>query len=874
MAFYRFLLRLFPRSFRAEYGAEMEAVFAREWHAADGAARITLWIRTVADVFFNAMRVHLDITRQDLRYALRSLARTPGFTITAILVAALGIGATTASFTIADHVLLKPLPFPESWRLVKIWQHQPSRGYLHLEPSPPNFKDWQRMSKSFEDMEAFASDAVSMVGVGEPERLSGARVSGNMFRLLGRNAELGRVLNESDITSTENPIVISDNLWRTRFGADADVLGRTLSLNSVTHVVVGVMPADFTFPYSTTTFWRPLRFSANQGDEDRGNQYLSVIGRLKRGTSFESALSELQVIGSQLEKQYPKELTQSGVTALPWREDVNSQSRLLITALAGASLCVLLIACTNLANLLLSRALARRGEFAIRAAVGASVDRLVRQMLTDSLILSAAGGALGVLIAIAAGPLIAKMVPSTALPIAGVPQPDLRMLIFAGAITLVTGLAFGVVPAVRICRKTDGSALKEGARGGVGRGTERLRSILVVAEITASVVLLVAAGLLIQALLRIQAINPGFQSDNVLAMSTTLPRPKYNPTELRMQFYDKVMGDVRALPGVQSVSYISFLPMDSFRGGIWRILSTVADQNSPEGFVSPDPLHEKSAGIRYVMPGFFDTLKIPLLKGRDVAASDTLQSPFVAVVSESFARQQYPDKDPIGQQFAIGFFVRTIVGVVGDIHVRGLDRESEPQVYMPASQQRDGMLAFYAPNRIVIRSSTPPASLIPAVRSIIWKADPQQPITSVTTLNDVVSGETAPRVVQLRILGAFAAVALILAAIGIHGLLAFAVSARVREIGVRIALGASASDILRMVVVRSTMLGGIGVVIGTALAYAVGRSMSALLAGVNPGDLPVFAAAIGISAVMTLAGTLLPAIRAVRVDPLTATRAE
>lgn len=869
MKLYRALLHLYPASFRAEYGAEMCAVFARDLKENGMAA----WARALADTLVNATRVHLDITYQDLRYAFRSLARTPGFTITAIVVAALGIGATTATFTVADHILLKPLPFADPERLVKIWENQASRGYPQLEPSPPNFKDWKRLATSFADMEAYTGDTVSLVGVGDPERLLGARTTGGVFRMLGRGARLGRVLEESDITSTQNPIVLSDSLWRTRFGADPEVIGHTLSLDEATHMIVGVMPPDFTFPSAETTFWRPLRFDEQNGDEDRTNFYLQVVGRLKNGVAFQDARAELQVIGMQLERQYPKENAETGITALPWRDNVGSQSRLLLTALIGASLCVLLIACTNLANLLLSRALSRRGEFAVRAAVGASLDRLVRQMLTDSLVLSIAGGALGILIAIAAGPLIAKMLPATVLPITGAPDPDLRMLLVAAIVTIATGLAFGVVPALRVCRNTDASALKEGARGGTGKSTERLRSILVVAEITASVVLLVAAGLLVQALLRVQTVDPGFKADNVLTMRTMLPRPKYNPTERRLQFYQQVTSDLRALPGVTSVSYISFLPM-TMRGGIWSILTTVPDPQSPQRFVAADPANQKSASLRFVTPGFFETVGTPILQGRDVRENDSPKSQFVAVVSRSFAKQHFPNQDPIGQQFAIAFFVRTIVGVVGDIRVRGLERESEPQVYLPAAQQPNGMLAFYAPQDLVIRATVPASTLIPAARAIIWKADPQQPITSVKLLSDVVAGETAPRVTQLRVIGAFAAVALVLAAIGIHGLLAFSVSARVREIGVRMALGASAGDILRIVVGRSAMLGGVGVALGAALAYAVGRSMQALLAGVDPADASVFAAAVGISILMTVAGSLVPAMRAVRVDPLTATRAE
>jgi putative ABC transport system permease protein len=650
------------------------------------------------------------------------------------------------------------------------------------------------------------------------------------------------------------------------------VLGQTMPLDDATTVIVGVMPPDFIFPDRDTDYWRPFRFSAQNGDDDRTNQYLAVIARLKPTVTFDQARSEMQVIATQLQQQYPKELADRSASAFRWRDELRAQSRMLLWGLVGASLCVLLIACTNLANLLMSRALARRTEFAVRAAVGASVDRLVRQMLTDSLLLAAAGGLLGIILAVVSAPLIARLVPSS-LPIAEVPPVDLRMLIGAGMLTLATGLVFGVLPALRTCRSTDGSALKEGARGGTGRGTDRFRSALVVAEIVASVVLLVSAGLLIQALLRVQAVDPGFKATNVLTLRTVLPAPKYRLTTAREQFYQRVIGEVGALPGVTNAAYISFLPM-TMRGGIWPVLTTVADQNSPGGFVAPDLRNPRNVSIRFTTPGFFAAMGTPILQGRDVGANDSLDTPGVAVVSQSFVRQHFPDRDPIGQEFAIAFAVRTIVGVVGDIRVRGLERESEPQVYMPASQMRDGQLGFYAPKDLVIRSTVPPTTLIPAVRSIIRSVDPQLPITGLQTLEDVVTLETAPRVVQLRVLGSFAAVAFLLAAIGIHGLLAFTVSARSREIGVRIALGAKSRDILKMVIGRSALLGGLGVTIGVALAYAAARSMQSLLAGIDPGNVTVFAAAVVLSLIMTIAGSLMPAWRAVRVDPLTATRAD
>lgn len=875
MLFYRALLRLYPKSFRAEYGAEMMKDFLRQWREAPATAKAMLAVRAAADTAANATRVHGDITNQDLRYAIRSLRRTPGFTLTGIMVAAMGIGATTATFSVADHVLLRPLPFPEADRVVRLWEDHSSLGYPRMEPSPPNFLDWQRMATAFERLEPFTGGSASLVGHGEPEQVSGASVGGGVFQILRRPAALGRVLTESDVNAAEGerPIVISDRIWRTRFGASPDVLGQTISLDDRAYVIVGVMPPDFYFPSRNRDFWRTLRLGANASDNDRGNNYLAVIGRLKDGVSLEDARAEMDVIGAQLAQAYPKALEGKGVTLAPWREQITGQPRVLLLGLVGASICVLLIACTNLANLLMSRALARRSEFAVRAAIGASVDRLVRQMLTESSVLAASGGVLGIILAVVAAPLLVRLVP-TSLPIAEVPPTDLRMLAGTLLLTIGVGIAFGLLPALRVCSKADGSALKDGARGGTSRGTERLRSSLVVAEIVASVVLIVSVGLLTQALLNVQRVDPGFKADNVLTVRTTLPRIKYAKAAQREQFYQRVLDDVEGLPGVQSAAYISFLPM-VMGGGVWPVLSTVPDPGSPQRFMAPDPKNERRASLRFVTPGFFSTLRTPILRGRDVSADDTPTTTAVAVVSESLVRQYFPDRDPLGQQFAFAFKVRTIVGVVGDIRVRGLEADtSEPQVYLPAAQFTDGDPLFYAPQDLAIRASVPVTTLVPAVRAIIAAADPLLPIINVRTLEDIVSLETASRVVQLRVLGAFAAAAFLLAAVGIHGLLAFSVSTRSREIGVRIALGAKAHDIMRMVLGRSAAMALVGVVIGAALAYAAGRSMQALLFGVDPADPAVFLAAILLAVAMTMLGSLLPAWRALRIDPIAATRSE
>ena len=864
MRVYDLLLRLYPASFRAEYGEEMRAIWARRRRDASGPlAAAVLWIATACEVLINAAAVHWDILRQDLRYTARTLARSPGFALTVMLVLALGVGANTAAFSVTDFVLIRPLPFPEPERLVRLWEKVP--GYSQMELSPANYVDWKHMSKSFDAMGAYWESSVNLAGQGDPERLEGATVTADLLPLLGVQPAMGRLFTAAeDREGAPGTLLLSYQLWQAVFGGDAGVIGRRVNLDNEPFVVIGVMPRDFHFPSRDAELWMPTRFHEHDDDfRDRNNNYLNVVARLRPGVSLDRARAEMGVVAGLLETQYP-ENKQTTASVYLLRDDMPQQSRLLLLALSGAAICVLLIACANLANLLLARGLARQRELAVRAAMGAGRERLVRQLVTESLVLALAGGALGVLVAAAAVPLLARLVPAS-LPIAQSPSIDLRVLIFAGLVSGLTGIGFGVLPALRACRHSDFSALREGTRAGGGH-KERLRSLLVVAEVTASVVLLVAAGLLVRALWRIEATDPGFRTGGVLTLRTALPLPKYNETARRAGFYTQVLSGVRALPGVSSAAYISFLPM-VMRGGIWPV---IVDGKSVE--TQRSGAH--TASLRYVTPGFFATMGIPLHRGRDVGESDSMDAPFAAVVSESFVRRYWPDQDPLGRHFTMAFHDRMVVGVVGDIRVRGLERNSEPQVYLPYRQVPDGWLAFYPPKDLVIRSATGPGTLLPAVRRIIRGADAEQPVSDVRTMADIVEEQTASRSAQVRVLGAFAAIAFLLAGVGIHGLLSFAVSRRTQEIGVRIALGAQPGEIVKMIVRQGAVLAGAGIVPGVVLAYAAGRAMEGLLAGVQPGDALTFASAIGLCVLMTVLGSLVPALRAVRIDPITAIRSE
>lgn len=809
----------------------------------------------------HALRLHVEILMQDLRYTVRALRRAPAFAITAIVLTALGIGATTAAFAVADHVLVRPLPFRDPGRLIRFQGSDREQGGWN-DLSPGNFRDLVARSTSIESAAAYTSNSANLVGHGAPVRLDGQAATGELFEVLGVRAAIGRVFTRDDQRDeAPNVMVLSHAAWRTYFGGDPSVVGRALTLNGEPYTVAGVMPERFIFPDRRTEFWSVLKF-APDAFEDRANNYLFTVARLRPGRSAEQADAELDLIGLDLERQFPAANERLAARTDTLRGFLTTTAqRTLLGGIAGAAVCLLLIAATNLASLLLSRGLSRAREIAVRAALGAGRDRLIRQMITESIAIAAIGGTLGVALAAAATPLLTRLVP-TSLPLAESPALDGRFVALAAAMTLLTAIAFGVVPARRAAAGVDPDALRESARAGTSRRTEALRSGLVVAQVALSVVLLVSVGLLGRALWRVAATDTGFRSDGVLTLSTALPASKYGVTARRNAFYQRVTDDIRALPGVQRAAYITGLPM-VMTGRIWNVRP-----EAPLVAFEDDP----AVSSRFVTPGFFDAMSIPIIEGRDISWADTAAAPLVAVVSESFVRQMWPGASGLGRRFRVLNTDRTIVGIAGDIRVRGLERRSEPQMYLSSQQVPDNAALGYAPRELVVRAGANPAALVPSIRQIVQRADPEQPISNVRLLDDIVGDQIAPRAVQARVLGGFAAIALLLAAIGLYGLLAFAVSRRLREIGLRMALGATPQAMVTLVMTRGVVLAAGGIVTGAGAAYAAARWMEALLAGVTPHDPPVYAAAAGAALAIALAGTLLPAWRASRISPLDALR--
>ncbi len=858
MRFYRALLRLYPSSHRAEYGSEMEHVFAARRGGETGwIAGLSSIALAIADVVPNAVAAHWDILARDLKYAVRALRRTPGFALTSVLVVALGVGANAAAFSVANFVLLRPLPFAAPDRLVRLWQTTP--GYSRMELSGPNFRDWKAGARSYSALGAFTTYAMNLTGSGEPRRVDIGMLSWDVPEILGVHALIGRTFTSAD--SATRAVLLGYDLWQTQFGGDRNVVGRTVDLDGSPYSIVGVMPSEFRFPSRDEQLWTTMPF-AGSDFEDRTDNFLYAVGRLKPGVTVEQAGAELRGIAARLERQYPKEDEKTSGVVVRMSDDFASRNRLLLYALCGAALCTLLLACANLANLLLVRAISREREIAVRTALGAGRDRLVRQLVTESVLLVGAGAAVGVMVAVETVPTLARLVPLT-LPIADQPTLDWRTLVVATLTIAVIGVAFGVIPALRGTGNRGGlDALRDGARSGGRR--QGMRSVLVMIEVAASVVLLMSSGLLMRAMWRLQSLDPGFRADSVLTLRTALASNRYGDPLVRDRFYTEVLSAVRALPGVSSAAYISGLPM-VMRGAIWPV--TVRDRESIRDAAN-------SASLRYVTPNYFATMDIPLRRGRDLEPTDDATHPMVAIVSESFAQRYWPNEDPLGKHFEFAFRDRMIVGVVGNVRVRGFEIASEPQVYLPPKQIGTDTLFAYSPKDLVVRSKLPASALMPQIRRVIHAADPLQPISNVQMLDDLVASDTASRGSQLRVLEILAAIALLLATVGIHGLLSFTVSRRAREIGVRVALGAKPGSILSKFLIEGVLLGLGGAVPGVAVAYLAGRAMQALLVGIAPSDPVTLGASVALCAAATVLGCLRPALRASRTDPILALRSE
>jgi predicted permease len=810
------------------------------------------------------LAVHAAILGQDLRYTARTLAHSRGFAVTAVLITALGVGANTAALSVADFVLFRPLPFAEPERLMRLCEGpRTGAGWGCMNQlSPANYRDFKTGTTSFEAMGVYTGTATNLVGAGEPQRLAMTLVSPELLPLLGVAPIMGRVFDSTAAgEADERTVVLSYSLWESQFARDRSVIGRTVNLNGASYQVIGVMPPAFHFPNRDVQLWSPLILRPGDFD-DRGNSYLDGVVRLRRGVSEATARADLMAVAYRLANDFPDTNFEMGISFFRMNDEMSPRYRVLLLSLVGAGLSMLLLTCANLANLLLARAAARERELAVRAALGAGRERLIRQMITESVVLAVIGGIVGVFVARTALPLLTRLVPMS-LPIASRPEIDWRVLTIAALFTGLTAIGFGVFPALRAGGQAGFDTLREGARSGGGR-KQRVRSALVALEVAMSVALLITAGLLIRAIWRVQQVDPGFNPAGVMTLRTSLPHPEYSNPVRRSQFLQRVLPEVRRLPGVEAAAYVSGLPME-MTGGIGGI--RIPGRETPRD-------GSWSVSRRFATPQYFRALGIPLVRGRDIDDGDTGDRPLVAVVSESFVRKHWPNEDPIGKVFEHWNEPRTIVGVVGDVKVRGLERTSEPQVYLPAAQVPEGDLGIYDPKELVIRFSGSAAPIVDQARRIIRDADPNQPVSNVRMLEDVVAGETATRRALLHVLTALAGVALLLSGVGIHGLLAYTVAQRSHEIGVRLALGAEPGSVARMVLYEGMKLAVLGIVVGIVVANVAARGMSALLAGVEPSDLATFGAAAGLALVMTLAGALLPALRAVRVSPLIMMRAE
>jgi len=807
----------------------------------------------------------MDTFWQDLRYGFRMLLRKPSFTAVAALALALGIGANTAIFSVVNAVLLEPLPYRDADRLVMVWGNNLPKGATIDLVSPGDLAEWKAQNHVFEDLAGSRDASYSLTGMGEPESIFGYRFAANFFHVLGVNALLGRTfLPEEDRPGSDKVVVLSHRLWQRRFGGDPGVIGKSITLSGAPYTVIGIMPPGFSHPRGAE-LWTPLALDPSLMN-NRQRRFLRVAARLKPGVTREQAQKEMDGIAARIAAQYPETNAGEGVNVVKLEYIGDARTPLLV--LLGAVGFVLLIACANVANLLLVRAAARQKEIAIRTALGASRLRLVRQFLTESVLLSLFGGALGLLLAFwSVGPMRALFqsnIENFNLPKVEAIPVDGRALGFSLLLSLLTGVIFGLLPALQASKPDLNLTLKEsGGSSTVSARGRRFRDLLVVAEIALALMLLIGAGLMIKSFLRLQQGDLGLNPKNVLTMQVMLPQYKYPDAQKRLAFLQGVLQRVETLPGVQSVGAINFLPLSGF----WGTASF-----SIEGRPLPKPGEEPGADNRVITPHYLRAMGIRLVRGRDFTERDREGAPQVAIINETLARRYWPSEDPIGKRLNLGEANNPswweIVGVAGDVKAFGLEQETHADLYRPFLQVPFPLIAF------TIRTAADPMRLAAAVRQEIWTVDKDQPVFKVLTMEQLASDSVTFRRVSMLLLGFFAAVALVLAATGIYGVMAYAVTQRTHEIGIRLALGARTQDVVSMILRQGMLLALIGVAIGLAASLALTRVMSSLLYGVSATDPLTF---IGISALLVgiaLLACYLPARRATQVDPMVALRYE
>jgi putative ABC transport system permease protein len=802
---------------------------------------------------------------QDIRYGLRTMMKTPGFTIIAIIAIALSIGANTMIFSCVNALLLRPFSFGNLDRLMMVWESNPQAGFTRGSVSAANFTDWRDQNQVFEQMAAFSDRSFNLTDGDKPERVEGTLVTPGFFEALDTKAQVGRTfLKEEGETGREQVMVIKHSYWERRFNSDPQVVGRQITLNGLAYTIVGVMPPGFDFPQGGAQLWIPLAFDAKQQNL-RGNHYLKVLGLLKPGVTLEQAQAEMKTIASRQEQQYPETNAGRSTYLETLAASYSRGSRQYLIVLMGAVAFVLLIACANVANLLLARGAARQKEIAIRMALGASRVRLIRQLLTESLLISLAGGAIGLLLSVWGIEFISQGIPPNFTKYIPGWQKlglDSTVFMFTLGLSILTGIVFGLVPAFQATKTNLNESLKEGGRtSGGGMGRSRMRSLLVVSEMALSLVLLIGAALMIRSFIELVKVDPGFKATNVLTMEMGLTRSKYPEESQRINFYTQLLQRLEGLPGAQKVGAINYLPVSG---------NSSSSSFTIEGRPEPEKGKEPLADYRVVTTQLFDALGIPLTKGRSFTEQDTKDSPRAIIINETLARRYFAGEDPVGRRLSFSKEEKPweIVGVAGDLSESDLEDEKEPGVYVPYLQD-----PWWTMN-LAIRTSNDPLLLATAVQKEILAVDKDQPVYNIRTMEQVLNERIAPKRLAMVMLAFFALVALVLASVGLYAVISYSVMQRTHEIGIRMALGAQGSDILKMVVGQGLILTLTGTALGLLGAFAMTRAMSQILYGVTATDPLTFAGVTLLLSLVAFLASYIPARRATKVDPMIALRYE